>query len=153
LIFVAQHSTWCGSKIIWVVSDESEEEKRVSVSSSLPSSSSSLSLLYHHPPKLISWEDQLRERVLCEGFKGKIGDAGGQFRPQGLAEAKGEHGYETFLLGNKFLAGVMQLYVVVGFWGLKRFWSTNGPRSTIGWRLQEVEEEEDKVAGFFFFFF
>jgi hypothetical protein len=42
---------WYGSEIIWVISDESEEEKRVWVSSLFPLPSSSSSLLYHHPPK------------------------------------------------------------------------------------------------------
>jgi hypothetical protein len=39
--------------------------------------------------------------------------------------------------------------VVDGFWGLKRFWSANEPRSAIGERLQEVEED-DKAMVFFF---
>jgi hypothetical protein len=44
-----------------------------------------------------------------KGLKGEIGHEGGQFRPSGLAEANGEHGSETFLLGNKFLVGIMRL--------------------------------------------
>jgi hypothetical protein len=48
-----------------------------------------------------------------KGFKGKNGEKRGQFCPSRLAETKGEHSSETFLFGNKYLAGIIELWLMV----------------------------------------